>query len=331
MENPSMPMLAPSRVIDVVDRTFRIYRNHFLAFAGLVAVVILPFTLLVTAISSEPVTLEEEDTWEEYWDEVQNRALTVGAISLLQQFLLAVVVNAAIAVIVSESFLGRNASIAEAFQRIGKRLLPLIGALILVAIVFIVLVFVVSMLTAFCIVPVVLIPVLLYYGLALYFYLVPVMVLENTSPSLGANRAQYLGRARFWPTLGFAFAIWLVTAVINIALGSAGGLVGTTSLEGAGTLATVISLATSIFITPIMPIGLTLMYLDARIRVEGLDFALQSVDSPEPRPSDVESPYPTERLFTGRDAANIVLLVLGVAAVGCSLYALLALLVGVAT
>ena len=55
MENFGAPILAPSRVVEIVDRTFRIYRNHFLAFAGLVAVVILPLSLLATSISSKPV------------------------------------------------------------------------------------------------------------------------------------------------------------------------------------------------------------------------------------------------------------------------------------
>jgi hypothetical protein len=331
MESPSFPVLAPSRVMDIVDRTFRIYRNNFLAFAGLVALVILPLTLLATAISSNTVTLEEAETWQEYSNAVREQALKVGSIALVQQFLLAVVVNAAVIFVASESLLGRNIPVGKAFRHIKGRLLPLIGALLLIIIVFGLLLVITSLLTSICIVPIVIIPVILYYALALYFFLMPVMVLERTGPGLGANRALYLGRARFWPTLGFAFAIWLVTAVINTALGSVGGLVGATSFEGANTLETAIGLAVTIFITPIMPIGLTLMYYDARIRIEGLDFALQAVDSPEPRPSDVFSPSPTGRLFTGSDLANAFLLTVGVIALGCGMYALLALLVGVST
>jgi hypothetical protein len=316
--------------MEIIDRTFRIYRNNFLAFAGLVALVILPLSLLSSSIESEPVTYEEGDTWEEYSDATQDRALTVGAIGLLEQFLLAVVVNAAITFIASENLLGRRIPILKAFGQIKGRLLPLGGGCLMVAILFVVLIVIIGVLADACILPVLLLPFLLYYGLALYFFLVPVIVLERAGPGLGTNRAQYLGRVRFWPTLGFAFVIWLVMLIIRSALGSAGLLVGSATFEGASTLNTVLSLAVSIFILPIMPIGLTLMYYDARIRVEGLDFALQSVDSPEPRPSDVDSPYPAARLITGRDIVNTILLTILVIAVGCGLVVLLGLLFSVA-
>jgi hypothetical protein len=330
MEGSGALILAPSRVVEIVDRTFRIYRNHFLAFAGLVAVVILPLSLLATAISSNPVTLEEGESWQEYRDAVQAQARTVAAISLLEQFLLAVVVSATITYIASESVLGRAVPVLKAFGQVKGRLLPLIGALILVFIVFAILFVALLLLTYVCGISIALGALLLYYGLALYFFTVPVMVLERTGPGLGVSRAQYLGRERFWPTLGFLFVIWVVMGVIQVALGSAGGLVGATSLEGAGALKTAISLATTIFITPILPIGLTLMYYDARIRIEGLDFALQAVNSPEPRPSDVESPEPATRLITLRDLINTLLLILAVAALGCGLYTLVYVLFSVA-
>jgi hypothetical protein len=329
MEGFGAPTLAPSRVVEIVDRTFRIYRNHFLAFAGLVAVVILPLSLLATSISSNPVTYEEGDTWQEYYDAVQAQARTVLAINLLEQFLLAVVVSATITYIASESVLGRTVPVLRAFGQVKGRLLSLIGALILVFIVFVILFVVVALLTALCGISLILLSLLLYYGLALYFFTVPVMVLERTGPGSGISRAQYLGRERFWPTLGFTFAIWVVMGIIQLAFGSVGWLMGDTSLEGASALRTAISLAVTIFITPIMPIGLTLMYYDARIRIEGLDFALQAVDSPEPRPADVDSPAPTVRLITLRDLINTLMLILAMAAVGCGLYALIYVLFSV--
>jgi hypothetical protein len=322
MEGIGAPALAPSRVVEIVDRTFRIYRNHFLAFAGLVAVVVLPLSLLATSISSNPVTLEEGDTWQEYRDAVQAQARTVAAISLLEQFLLAVVVSATITYIASESVLGRTVPVLKAFGQVKGRLLSLIGALILVFIVFAILFVALLLLTYLCGISIVLGSLLLYYGLALYFFTVPVMVLERTGPGLGVSRAQYLGRERFWPTLGFLFVIWVVMGIIQLAFGSVGWLMGDTSLEGASALRTAISLAVTIFVTPIMPIGLTLMYYDARIRVEGLDFALQAVDSPDPRPADVESPEPAVRLIAVHDLINTLLLTAGLFALGCGLYAL---------
>ena len=255
----------------------------------------------------------------------QNR--TVTAISLLEQVLLAVVVSTTITVIASESVLGRTIPITKALGQVKERFWPLVGALIIVGIVFFVLALILALLTELCGLSALLFLFLLYYGLALYFFTIPVMVLERTGPRFGVSRAQYLGRERFWPSLGFVFVIWLVMGIIQLAFGSASWLVGDTTLEGASALRTAISLAVTVFVTPIMPVGLTLLYYDARIRVEGLDFALQVMDLPEPRPADVESPEPTVRLIALHDLINMFLLAAGLFALGCGLYVLVTVLI----
>ncbi|MBI5958566.1 MAG: hypothetical protein HY866_07525 [Chloroflexi bacterium] len=326
MDNTTLPALAPSSVMDIVDRTFRIYRANFISFVALVALVIVPLTLLNLALVDDAP--REIETMEDYNSAVGDQVATTAIIALIQLFLQGIVVTAILTFIASESHLGRKCSIIQAIGQIRGRLLPLVGGLLLVVILFAVVIIALAFLTNLCVVPVVFFAVVFYMGMVLYFFLVPVLVLEKVGPGFALRRASYLGRARFWPTLRFVFAIWLVMIVINIALGSFGGLVGTLPSGGGTTLETILNLLTTIIITPIMPIGLALMYYDARIRLEGLDLALQTVDKPDPRPSDVLSPEPTMGWFTLRDLGNTVLLVGLVFAFWCALFAILVAVIG---
>jgi hypothetical protein len=329
MLNPSGSTLAPSSVMDIVDRTFRIYRSNFISFVGLVALVIVPLTLINIAVAQE--VPEEIETVEEYNATVQDQATTTGIVALIQLFLQGIVVNAILTYITSESYLGRKCSILQAIGGVRGRLLPLVGGLLVAIITFAIAIVGLALLTSLCIFPVIFFAVVLYYGLVLYFFLVPVLVLEPVGAVFGLQRATFLGRVRFWPTMGFVFAIYLVMLVINIALGSAVGVVSTLP-SGQGTaFQTILNLVTTILITPIMPIGLALMYYDVRIRVEGLDLALQTVDKPDPRPSDVPSPEPQMGWITGRDLLNTVMLVGLWIALACGLFALMAAVLGLAT
>jgi hypothetical protein len=42
--------LVPRRLVEVIDRTFRIYRENFIAFIALVALVTVPVTLVTLAV-----------------------------------------------------------------------------------------------------------------------------------------------------------------------------------------------------------------------------------------------------------------------------------------
>jgi hypothetical protein len=60
-------------------------------------------------------------------------------------------------------------------------------------------------------------------------------------------------------------------------------------------------------IAPVLPIGATPAYYDARVRLEGSDITLQAVGRPGARPSGMESPPASLRLV-GRDDINTLIL-----------------------
>jgi hypothetical protein len=82
------------------------------------------------------------------------------------------------------------------------------------------------------------------------------------------------------------------------------GNVASVSFTASQALQIVLQAIVSIFLAPVLPVALTLMYYDTRVRVEGLDIALQSVGKPDPRPADVMSP-PAHGFMTGRDYGNV--------------------------
>ncbi|HVU14348.1 MAG TPA: hypothetical protein VHD90_23885, partial [Phototrophicaceae bacterium] len=80
-----------------------------------------------------------------------------------------------------------------------------------------------------------------------------------------------------------------------------------TALSSFRILNTLATTVVGIFITPLLPIAMTLLYYDIRTRVEGLDLALAALDKPDARPSDLQSPS-AGPLLTSRDLVNMIVI-----------------------
>jgi hypothetical protein len=85
------------------------------------------------------------------------------------------------------------------------------------------------------------------------------------------------------------------------------GVFGTLPTLTNQVLLTAINTVISVFITPLVPIAMTLLYYDIRPNVEGLDLALQSFDDPNVRPRHVPAPQRIGAI-TQQDIINIVIL-----------------------
>ncbi|MCC7449925.1 MAG: hypothetical protein IT324_21070 [Anaerolineae bacterium] len=202
--------------------------------------------------------------------------------------------------------MGRRATIGEAFKAVRSRLvgvgLGLVVFYIIIGGAFLVLAFTLFVCGLG-------IGVLAYLGVTLYAFLTPVLILERTSIMDGLGRAWMLGKARVWPVAGLMFVIILISGVLNLALTLTiqlitQGNVASVSFGASQALEIVLQSIISIFLAPVLPVALTLMYYDTRVRVEGLDIALQAVGKSDPRPADVLSP-PAHGFLTGRDYGNV--------------------------
>lgn len=310
--------------LELLDRTFRIYRENFLTFIGLVALVTIPLTV-IDLIFSLPVigsttnfsTLGQRGSSPQFTSAICMFYLVSAVIGLLQF----VLINAPITYIASENQLGRRVSIGEAFSATRTRFSNLAFGIILLGVVLIAFAVAVGLIGVICPPAFATIGIVGYIYLSTYAFLAPVLVLEDVGTSYGINRAWSLGKSRFWMIVGVWAALTVISLVITIGFTAAvewvilQALPRTISPTTTQVINTVLTTFISLFIVPLLPIALTLLYYDTRTRYEGLDIALQALGRPDARPWDVASP-PGGAGLNSKDWANIAILTVGSLIIG---------------
>ena len=327
METAQNP-LRPYKALELLDRAFRIYRDNFTTFIGIVALVMVPTTVIslvmntwlsdqvaLTQFSTNSSSVNRMSTSQIYGLLGQMFGMYVGVI--LVDFLIAllqgVFVSGPLTYITSERHLGRTVTFGDTWSAVQGRLATLGGALFLFYVILGAISIALSFALCLCGLGFGLVA---YIWVALSAFVTPVIILERTSLIAGMQRAWVLGKARVWPVLGLSIAILVISFVIGLALGFAIQLlirpaIGSTSYTVANAVQIVLQTIVSVFIAPIWPITLTLLYYDARVRVEGLDIALQAVNKPDPRPADVVSPPPpSDWLMSSKDMVNLGIFVM---------------------
>lgn len=318
MNTPNAPSLASTMsFFEMLDRTFRVYRQHFSRYVTLTASILIPIAVVQLLINIANLSSLTSFSTTGRTSAASASALSsvCGAtgILLLLSIIQVVLINGSITYLASENYLGRNPPIGEALRATINRSRSLgCGYLIFFALI-VAFGFVIGFVAALCNPLLAAAGLLVYLGIATYAFLAPVLVLENVSVSHGVNRAWTLGKARFWTAFWLIAIIVIINYVISIAFTGVAEVISLTVLRSnSQVLYTVINLtfttATEVFITPILPIGLTLLYHDTRNRLEGLDFTLQALGKSDARPSDVVSPDAQPGL-NSRDLVNVGIIV----------------------
>jgi hypothetical protein len=316
MENTLSNSLRPRTVLEILDRTFRIYRENFWRYAVLVAIVTVPLSIinLIAAQSYLGQLQTQELSFAQRQAATNNFTLLVSLVTIAIAIVQGVLINGTLTFMASEHHLGRSITIAEAFRHSRSRFLTLFVALFIFYLLIFVLA-VVSALTVTCLIGILGFGFLAYIGLSINAFLAPTIMLENVGIFEGINRSFGLAKGRFWSVFGMVSLIFIITVVLQLAFTVLQQLfsqqvVGTASLQGGDLVGTIIDILITIFIAPITPIAFTIMYFDTRIRFEGLDIALVALGKPDARPSDIFSP-PAASALKGRDFANILILIVG--------------------
>jgi hypothetical protein len=292
--------LEPMSVGRILDRTFVIYRNNFLRFITIVAIIQVPIALLSLVSSSflwsgfpqEPRTASdspEETTQDspEAGDEAERTTRfpapparmtgrssrppilgVFGCLGTVVAFLLAMIggmlSQAALAKGVSEAYLGREITVGQAYRTILPRFLSLLGAAISVTLV-------VWLGLILCIVPGVI--------FALWFFLTtPCVVVEGCRAMDGMSRSRALVSGNLGKAFVVGFVALLITWVVAMPLSFIGSFAGTMLARNNPVLGMSIrhltSLASQIVATPIGAAASILLYYDLRIRKEGFDLQM---------------------------------------------------------
>ncbi|MCZ3385897.1 MAG: hypothetical protein LH630_02785 [Actinomycetia bacterium] len=200
--------------------------------------------------------------------------VVVGLVSFLVQIIATILLTGVITAVIGKAVLGQPMTPGQAWEVVRPRAWRLLGLGLLVGLI-------VGLGWCFCVIPGVVLAVYLSLSAA-------ILVLERSTVTESMGRSWRLVRGAFWRTLGAVALLVVIYFVINLAIGVPFSIpeivmpsVDSATLEVDETqfvinqvLATIGSVIVGTITLPFMAAGLSLIYIDRRMRTEGLDITL---------------------------------------------------------
>jgi len=272
---PAPLRLRPLEVGDVLDETFRIYRRHFVLFAGISLILAIPSAGLqgYGFFSLFNNLFKAVNPGQTFDFNTLTPTLVVLGIGFLVNLLLSPFIYGAVINAVCESAQGRPVTFWGALEGVWRRYFPILGYVFLFEL----------MALLFCLFP-------LWIWIAVgWIAVLPVMFIEKVGLGAAMSRSWRLVEGRWWRTFLILFLVILVWYFARVALeafvGLADLLIGVVASsylvlaisQGAGLLIAAL-------VNPIIQIAVVLIYFDLRVRREALElFQLaQHVSSTQP-------------------------------------------------
>jgi hypothetical protein len=286
------PRLRPLGLGELLDQSIRLYRRNFLKFIGIVAVVLIPLTLLqigyLLIFVDTAESQAEADVLPSLLSLLSPAFYASGSIliGIFGYVLTKSVSAAALTYAIASSYLGQEIGILEAYGKIGRSWVSLLGVLFLAVIFSIVLILFCWILSCVvCVVGMIGLPVLAFVWMVMLPLTAPIIVLEKQSAIRAIGRAWNLIGRRFWWVIGFALILAIFAQIIitgPIALLSWGFQLMVGNMSGLSIAQTVmqtvlqslLQLMSSLIYLPLQLTAMTLVYFDLRIRTEGFDLVL---------------------------------------------------------
>ncbi len=305
--SPGPVPIRPMGLGEVLDGSFKLLRADFVPLLLAIVVVVVPTAAIAVALSLRfqqgLIDLASVTDFTAIGDVLGTlpigSALGLVGVSVLQ-YLLLLAATAAVYRIAAARYLGRSESVGDALAGGFRRLLPLIGASLLIGLVALVAILVcVALATAafvgaatvgntavtVVLVLVGLLPLLAAVAVGLGVYTAtllaaPAIVVEEAGVIASIQRSWRLVRPRFWPVLGTWLLALLVSNVIGFAFGGIPSFIGGLFPFSAwGQVLTQVGTALSTLVTtPIVALVTLMLYFDARIRQEGFDLEFRAAD-----------------------------------------------------
>ncbi|MBX6391268.1 MAG: hypothetical protein IRZ08_20140, partial [Frankia sp.] len=260
---PETVPLRPLGVAEILDGAFVTMRTNPAAALGLSAIAGMVIWL-VTALAA---VAAEDAPWEYY---LLIQLATAGAWTVL-----VVLMSGVLAVVVAESTLGRRIGVVAAARRIAPRLPGL---------------FVISLVvTALIAVGLALGGIGVFWLGLLFCYAAPAYALEGGTIGEALRRGHFLIGGTWWRTIGIMSLAIVVAATFMLVVAVPIGLLavpeGSLANQGGDRSATdyviqaLAGLTLTTLTTPVLSGALAVLYIDRRIRREGLDLALRLASS----------------------------------------------------
>ncbi|GAA3626928.1 hypothetical protein GCM10022267_11500 [Lentzea roselyniae] len=272
--------LAVGEIVDGAITTMRRYPKLIIGAAAVVAAITqivgllvqLPFLDDLTAVATlDPNTVTQEQAVDQVTGALAG-FLTGTLLSVVLLLFGTVFLSGFITVIVGHAVLGRQVTFAQAWEEFKPRLLPLLGATLLSGLV-------ITVGLILCVVPGI-------WLWVLFALVTPALVLERCGVGTAFGRSKNLVKGAWWRTFGILLLTVVISWVISWIISLPFGLLGaaTTGFSGDPTaalsagslvLSTIGAIIASTITLPFSSAVTVLLYVDRRMRAEGMDIELQ--------------------------------------------------------
>jgi hypothetical protein len=252
--------LRPRSTTELIDAAVQLLRHHYIELVTVSAIFVIP-GLLVGVLFAPHLQPGQMPNLLNLLIFVV-LGLAAGSFSLMS--------TAAIVLVVSDSYLGREVSIASAVQRVIHRVGSVFGASFLqsLAIGFGFLLFIV--------------PAFIFA--AWFFAATAVVVIEGKTAVAAMSRSKALAAGSVGRILGTLLLSLIIVIVIQIVVGICLSLLASLLHMGASISSLITGIA-NLLIYPFVTVVITLLYYDLRIRKEGFDLELMATELGHPAPS----------------------------------------------
>ncbi|MBC8374037.1 MAG: hypothetical protein H8E53_10615 [Planctomycetes bacterium] len=252
----------PMTIGQILDNSFRLYRQNFIKFLAIMAVIYVPLALVQMGWTQMILSGIQASGGRQSPDP---GILIGGALVTIFIAIIATTLgSAALIRSVSQSYLGKATSIGEAYGAVLPKLLTLIGAAILV------------MLLVMLGLLLLIIPGIIF---ALRYSLTSQsIVIEDLGATEGMGRSKNLAAGNLGKIYGVTFLMGLITFVITWGIQQGGGLMieapTPENLSRVVMSTQIVATVAEILVAPLSAIALILLYYDIRIRKEGFDLEM---------------------------------------------------------
>jgi hypothetical protein len=252
--------LRPMTVADVLDGAFAVIKARPRKILGLTAGFVVPISLALAYVQRDAVV--------DFWINDDGRLsgdsstggpdLATSIAALIVPSIALVCVSAALAHLISGWSVGRDAPVREMLGVVGRRWWPLLASFVVVHLA--------EVAGAFgCYIG-------LLFVLPLFVPVAPIIGTEGASAGEALRRSVRLVRVRYWPVMGLAVLMGVVSLLLRLALGSLPQAIAL-RLDSWPLLA-LGGILSQVVTTPFVAAATVLLYLDLRVRTEGLDLEI---------------------------------------------------------
>jgi len=250
------PSFEPMSIGRILDQAFRIYKNNFIRFITIVAVIQIPISLL--AVLTRILFVQQE-----FAGEAVTIMVTLGNLVLIFLMVLGqTLCSGALTRSVAESYLGNDMSVGQAYRHVLPKFLTLILASILVSLC-------VGVGFLMLVVPGVI--------FSLWFALTtPAIIMEDLGATRGMSRSRALVKGNLGKVFVVGLLVFLLMMAITLPFGTVGALLPlvTPNKQTALLIGQLFETLGQLISTPVGAITSILLYYDLRIRKEGFDLQM---------------------------------------------------------